>query len=177
MSCYVGTDPGKISPVSQVRRATLVPFLYPLLFYQKSGQKSIILCVSNMTNGRKNRRNTAPEIVQYDELHSACPGTLGQQERSPAEHQRQHRHAVAESRAAAERRRPYNSAGKAAGAAEHEKRSAASKASSRDRTESGEAPARRSSPAPEQRGRIRPAAGSRRRSRQHPEAIPGSARG
>ena len=127
MRCYVGTDPGRASPVGQVRRATLAPFLYPLLFYQKSGQKSIILCVANLTNGRKNRRNTALEIVQYDEPHSARPGTLRQQESSP-------------SRAAAERRRPYNSAGRATGAAEEKRRSAAGKASSRDRTESGERP-------------------------------------
>lgn len=138
--CYVGTDPGRASPVGQVRRATLAPFLYPLLFYQKSGQKSIIFCVANLTNRRKNRRNTDLEIVQYDEPHSARPGTLRRQERSPAGHQRQHRHAVAESRAAAERRRPYSSAGRATGAAEHERRSAAGKASSRDRTESGERP-------------------------------------
>lgn len=74
---------GASAPVGQVRRATLAPFLYPLLFYQKSGQKSIILCVANLTNGRKNRRNTACEIVQYDEPHSARPGTLRQQESSP----------------------------------------------------------------------------------------------
>lgn len=84
MRCYAGGDPGRASPVGQVRRATLAPFLYPLLFYQKSGQKSIIFCVANLTNGRKNRRNTAPEIVQYDEPHSARPGTLRQQERSPS---------------------------------------------------------------------------------------------
>lgn len=165
MRCYVGTDPGRASPVGQVRRATLAPFLYPLLFYQKSGQKSIILCVANLTNGRKNRRNTAGEIVQYDEPHSARPGTLRQQERSP-------------SRAAAERCRPYSLAGRAAGAAEEEK-SGAEQARPAAKTErrAESAPARRSSPAPEQRGRSHPAAGSRRRSRQHPEAIPGSARG
>ena len=75
---------GASAPVGQVRRATLAPFLYPLLFYQKSGQKSIIFCVANLTNGRKNRRNTALEIVQYDEPHSARPGTLRQQESSPS---------------------------------------------------------------------------------------------
>ena len=90
MRCYVGTDPGRASPVGQVRRATLAPFLYPLLFYQKSGQKSIILCVANLTNRRKNRRNTALEIVQYDETGSARPDTLRQQERpAPAAKQRQ----------------------------------------------------------------------------------------
>lgn len=83
MRCYAGGDPGRASPVGQVRRATLAPFLYPLLFYQKSGQKSIILCVANLTNRRKNRRNTALEIVQYNESHSARPGTLRQQESSP----------------------------------------------------------------------------------------------
>lgn len=136
MRCYAGGDPGRSSPVGQVGRATLAPFLYPLLFYQKSGQKSIILCVANLTNGRKNRRNTAPQIVQYDELHSLRPGILRRQEHAQhRQHQRQHRHAVAESRAgAAERRRPYSSAGRAAGAAEH-KRSGAGKASSRGRAE------------------------------------------
>lgn len=84
MRCYAGGDPGRASPVGQVRRATLAPFLYPLLFYQKSGQKSIIFCVANLTNRRKNRRNTALEIVQYDEPHSARPGTLRQQERRPS---------------------------------------------------------------------------------------------
>lgn len=162
MRCYVGTDPGRASPVGQVRRATLAPFLYPLLFYQKSGQKSIILCVANLTNGRKNRRNTALEIVQYDEPHSARPGTLRQQESSPsrapeaapARHSREQQEEQQRRRGGAQQARP---------AAETEQRAES-------------APARRSSPAPEQRGRSHPAAGSRRRSRQHPEAIPGGER-
>lgn len=140
MRCYAGGDPGRASPVGQVRRATLAPFLYPLLFYQKSGQKSIILCVANLTNGRKNRRNTAPEIVQYDEPHSARPGTLRQQERSPSRAPEAAPTRRSREQRAAERRRPYSSAGRAAGAAEEKRRSAAGKASSRDRTESGERP-------------------------------------
>lgn len=157
MRCYVGTDPGRASPVGQVRRATLAPFLYPLLFYQKSGQKSIIFCVANLTNGRKNRRNTALEIVQYDEPHSARPGTLRQQESSPSR-------APEAAPARRSREQSGSRAQQARPAAETEQRA-------------GSAPARRSSPAPEQRGRSHPAAGSRRRSRQHPESIPGSARG
>lgn len=178
MRCYVGTDPGRASPVGQVRRATLAPFLYHLLFYQKSGQKSIILCVANLTNRRKNRRNTAPEIVQYDEPHSARPGTLRQQERSPSR----------APEAAPARRSREQSGSRAPQAVQLSRESnRSSRGEEEERSRQGQQqrqnrerrapPARRSSPAPEQRGRSHPAAGSRRRSRQHPEAIPGSARG
>lgn len=141
MRCYVGTDPGRASPVGQVRRATLAPFLYPLLFYQKSGQKSIIFCVANLTNRRKNRRNTAPEIVQYDELHSARPGTLRQQERSPsrapeaAPARRSREQSGSRAPQAVQLSRESNRSSRGG-----EEESAAGKASSRGRTESGERP-------------------------------------
>lgn len=175
MRCYAGGDPGRASPVGQVRRATLAPFLYPLLFYQKSGQKSIIFCVANLTNRRKNRRKTALKIVQYDESHSARHGTLRQQESSPSR----------APEAAPARRSKEQSGSRAPQAVQLSRESNRSSrggaqqarpaAETEQRAES--APARRSSPAPEQRGRSHPAAGSRRRSRQHPESIPGSARG
>lgn len=141
MRCYVGTDPGRASPVGQVRRATLAPFLYPLLFYQKSGQKSIIFCVANLTNRRKNRRNTALEIVQYDEPHSARPGTLRQQESSPsrapeaAPARRSREQSGSRAPQAVQLSRESNRSSRGG-----EEESGAGKDSSRDRTESGERP-------------------------------------